>query len=373
MIQVFRPAMGDEEVEAVEEVIRSGWIGLGPKTEEFEEQFANRVGTNHAVGMNSATAALHLALKLLDVGPGDEVIVPTMTFVSTAHVAAYLGATPVFADVEWGTMNLSLEDVEEKIGPETAAIIPVHYGGRPVDMDALSDLAGDIPIIEDCAHAAGSTFRGEPVGSIGDMGCFSFHAVKNLAMGDGGALVLDDDERAARAERLRWLGIGESTWGRTEPGKSYRQQYSVPEIGYKYHMNDVAASLGLVQLSKLEEMNARRQEIVNAYFDGLSDIERIELPPRNDHDYQSVWHIFHLKAERRDELVAHLEDNDIATGIHYTPIHKYECYGEQPSLPVAEELGRYIVTIPLHPRLTDEDVQRVIQEIRRFYGYPTSS
>lgn len=373
MIQVFRPDMGDEEIDAVAEVIRSGWIGLGPRTEEFEERFANRIGTEHAVGLNSATAALKLALKLLDVGPGDEVIVPTMTFVSTAHVARYHGATPVFADVEWETMNISLEDVERKLGPDTAAVVPVHYGGRPVDMEALSDVTDDVPIIEDCAHAAGSTYRGEPVGGIGDIGCFSFHAVKNLAMGDGGALVLDDDEMASRAERLRWLGIGESTWGRTEPGKSYRQQYRVPEIGYKCHMNDIAASLGLVQLSKLDEMNARRREIVDAYFDGLADVEQLELPPRDDEHSRSSWHIFHVKAENRDELVAHLDENDIATGIHYTPIHTYECYGEQPSLPVAEELSRYIVTLPLHPRLSDEDVERVIGEIRRFYGSPTSS
>ncbi len=187
MIQVFKPSMTQEEIDAVAEVLRSGWIGLGPKTAEFEEKFAAFVGTTYAVAVNSCTAALNLALKLLDVNHGHEVIVPTMTFVSTAHCVAYRLAMPIFADVDPHTLAIDLEDVRRKITSRTRAIIPVHYSGRPIDLDALKEIAGEIPIIEDCAHATGARYKGRSVGSIGDIGCFSFHAVKNLAMGDGGA------------------------------------------------------------------------------------------------------------------------------------------------------------------------------------------
>jgi len=221
MIQVFRPSMGQEEIDAVAEVIRSGWIGLGPKTAQFETEFAQYVGADHAVGVNSCTAALDLAIKLLGVNHGHEVIVPTMTFVSTAHVVAYNLATPVFADVDPRTLAIDLDDVRRKITARTRAIIPVHYSGRPVDLDALKEVAGGIPIIEDCAHATGARYRGRHVGSIGDIGCFSFHAVKNLAMGDGGALCVNNAQWAQRAKRLRWLGIDKGTWDRTSADKAY--------------------------------------------------------------------------------------------------------------------------------------------------------
>ena len=244
--------MTQEEIDAVAEVLRSGWIGLGPKTAEFEKKFAEFVGTTYAVAVNSCTAALDLALKLLDVNHGHEVIVPTMTFVSTAHCVAYRLAMPVFADVDPHTLSLDLEDVRRKITSRTRAIIPVHYSGRPIDLDALKEIAGGIPIIEDCAHATGARYKGRSVGSIGDIGCFSFHAVKNLAMGDGGALTLNNEPWMQRSKRLRWLGIDKGTWDRTATDKSYWWQYFVDEIGLKCHLNDIAAAIGLVQLRRLE-------------------------------------------------------------------------------------------------------------------------
>jgi perosamine synthetase len=359
--------MDQEEIDAVAEVIRSGWIGLGPRTAEFERLFAGFCDVKYAVGVNSATAALDLAMRLLRISEGDEVIVPTMTFVSTAHVVKYNLARPVFADVDPVTMNIDLDDVKRKITGRTRAIIPVHYGGRPVDMDRLREIAGNIPIVADCAHAAGARYKGRPVGGLADIGCFSFHAVKNLAMGDGGALALNASAWYERAKRLRWLGIDKGTWDRTELDRSYWWQYQVDEMGLKCHMNDIAAAIGLVQLKKLPRLNHRRKEITAMYFEGLSNTAQVELPPSDDEIYQSSWHIFHIKCEDRDDLSAFLKRNSVSTGVHYTPIHTYRCYNDRTHLKNAEALQSRILTLPLYPDLTDSEVEYVVSKIIEFY------
>jgi perosamine synthetase len=367
VIHVFKPSMTEEEIDAVAEVLRSGWIGLGPKTAQFEEKFAQFVGTQYAVAVNSCTAALDLALKLLEVNHGHEVIVPTMSFVSTAHCVAYRLAMPVFADVDPHTLAIDLEDVRRKITRRTRAIIPVHYSGRPIDLDALKEIAGGIPIIEDCAHATGARYRGRSVGSIGDIGCFSFHAVKNLAMGDGGALTLNDAQWMERCKRLRWLGIDKGTWDRTVIDKSYWWQYFVDEIGLKCHLNDIAAAIGLVQLRRLEAMNARRREIARRYTEAFSPYDFIETPVGDDDVYQSSWHIYCLKTPNRDDLSMYLQSRGIATGVHYTPIHLYSCYGNTPNLPRAEEVFKRIVSLPMYPDMTDADIQQVIDAVVEYY------
>ena len=366
MIQLFKPYMDDREIEAVAEVIRSGWIGLGPRTAEFEKRFAEYIGVSRVVGLNSCTAALDLAIKLLGINHGDEVIVPTMTFVSTAHAVAYNLASPVFADVDERTLSIDPTDVARKISFRTKAIIPVHYAGRPVDMDRLREAADGIPIIEDAAHACGAEYKGKRCGSLGDLACFSFHAVKNLATGDGGALSMNDVTLAERAKRLRWLGINRGTWDRTGADRSYWWQYFVDEIGLKSHMNDIAAAIGLVQLEKLPAGNARRSAIAERYTAGLQGLSWLQTPPMDTADYRSSWHIYCIQCQQRDDLNVYLQERGIGTGVHYKPIHTYHCYGNIPSLPAAERVYQKILSLPMHPGLSDQDVDYVIDSIRSF-------
>jgi perosamine synthetase len=360
--------MDEQEIEAVAEVLRSGWIGLGPKTAEFERNFASFLGAPYAVGLNSATAALDMSVLLLNINHGDEVIVPTMTFVSTAHAVAYNLATPIFADVDADTLLIDIDDVAHKITPRTKAIIAVHYGGRPVDMDRLRQVAAGIPLIEDAAHACGSEYKGRKAGTLGDLACFSFHAVKNLSTGDGGALVTCDPALMERAKRLRWLGIDRGTWDRTGTDRSYWWQYCVDEIGLKCHMNDIAAAIGLVQLRKLPSSNARRRQIAEMYTAGLQGLPWLKTPPMDTPDSQSAWHIYCVQVEDRDDLNVYLQEKEIGTGVHYRPIHQYACYGNRPVLPVAERIFERILSLPMHPGLTDEDVVYTIDSIRSFHS-----
>ena len=366
MIPVFRPSMGQEECDAVAAILKSGWIGLGPKTAEFESKFAEYIGAPYAVGLNSATAALDLATLLAGVGPGDEVIVPTITFVSTAHAVMYRGARCIFADVDRETLNISFADVERKVSSKTKAVIPVHYGGRPVDVRRLQQIVGDrVAIIEDCAHACGASYYGKHVGSEGNLSCFSFHAVKNLAMGDGGALVSHREKDYDRAKRLRWLGIDKDTWTRSDTNRKYWWQYAVVEVGYKCHMNDIAAAIGIVQLKKLDTMNARRREIVRMYTESLRNV--VETPPDDTPEFRSAWHVYCIKCKKRDDLAGYLQTQGISTGVHYYPIHLYDtCYGTQPELPIAETEIKRILSLPIYPDMTDDDVQQVVDQIKKF-------
>jgi perosamine synthetase len=370
VIQLFKPDIGAEEVAAITEVLQSGWIGLGPKTAEFEREFASFVGAPYAVGLNSGTAALHLSLILADVGPGDEVIVPSLTFVSSVAAVRYVGATPVFADVDPDTLCVSPEDVASKLSHKTKAIIPVHYGGHPCDMDELSALARGkgITVVEDAAHACGAQYKGRRVGTLTDLTCFSFHAVKNLTTGEGGAITLSDARWDRRLRSLRWMGINRDTWDRSNHNGTYAWQYSIDELGYKCHMSDLAAALGLVQLRRLNALNQRRLEIVRLYNNGLADLPWVQLPVERD-TVRSAWHLYAIRLSRRDELIAHLKANGVAPGVHYYPIHMYKfCQPWHTALPVTEREWPRLLSLPLHPRLTDDDVLRIIELLRRFDG-----
>jgi len=360
--------MENEEAKEVAKILKSGWIGLGPKTKEFEEKFAKFVGAKYAVGVNSCTAALHLALKVMDV-EGGEVITTPMTFISTNHAILYNNAVPVFADIEKDTLNMRIDEIEKLVTDKTKAILVVHYGGHPCDMNPILEIAKKrrIKVIEDAAHACGAEYREKKIGSIGDATCFSFHAVKNMATGDGGMITIHSQDIASRLRKLSWLGISKGTWDRSE-GKSYSWEYNVEEIGFKYHMNDITAALGLVQLTKLEKTNQRRKEIVKKYNEDFSDIEWIETPVEKEYA-KSACHNYVIKIlnRRRNELISYLADNGISAGVHYVPNHLYRIYKPYyRRLPVTEKVWKKLVTLPLFPDLKDEEIELIIRLVRRF-------
>lgn len=371
MIPVFRPSVGEEELEAIREVLESGWLGLGPKTTLFEDRFKEYIGIEYAVGLNSCTAALHLALKVLEIGEGDEVLVPSLTFVSTIHAVLYNQAIPVFVDVEEDTLTMSMEDIERKITPKTRAILPVDYAGHPCDLDPILNIAQDkgIYVVEDAAHACGSEYKGRKIGAISDLTCFSFHAVKNLTTGEGGMITTSSEEIDKHLRKLRWVGINKDTWIRSLPSKkpSYAWQYSVEELGFKYHMSDINAAIGLIQLKKLDLMNERRHKIYEIYNQNLDDLGEVITPVEKDYA-KSAHHIYALKAERRDELVSHLKENDIAPGVHYFPCHLHPFYKNfKAEVPVTERAWESLISLPMYPDLSEDEIERVVQGVRSFY------
>jgi len=368
MIPVFKPSFGNEELEALKEPFKTGWIGLGPKTKEFEEKFAKYIGTSYAVGMNSCTAALHLALKVMDI-EGKEVITTPMTFISTNHAILYNGGVPVFCDIEDDTLNIDSLKIENLITDRTAAIIVVHYGGHACDMDKVLEIAKkyDLKVIEDCAHACGGEYKGKKLGSIGDISCFSFHAVKNLATGEGGMVNTDDSEVAGHLRKLRWLGISADTFSREEKDtKKYSWYYEVEDLGFKYHMHDITAALGLVQLKKLDKMNKRREEIVKRYNLGLKDLSWLEVPVVKDYAKPS-YHNYVIKTEYRDRLNEYLKAKGISTGVHYVPNHHFKMYKKfKADTPTCDDVWKTLLTLPLFPDLSDTEADIIIREIRKF-------
>jgi perosamine synthetase len=342
-IPLLQPSITDAEIEAVTKVLRSRWWGQGRVVEQFERELADRYEYAHCVTTNSATAALHLALHVLGIGSGSEVILPALTFVSTGLAVLYTGAKPILADVYPDTLCLDWNDALSKVSEKTCAIMPVDYAGFPAWTNDKPYITA-IPIVQDAAHSCGG--RG-----YGDLVCLSFHPVKNLATGDGGAILTNDADQAERLRSLRWCGIDRSTWERSE--KRYGWDYDISEMGFKYHWNDIQAAIGLVQLGRLDAMNERRREIAEKYCEELCGV--VELP---HYVLGHTRHLFPIRvdAEQRDLLIDYLLSKDISAGVHYKPLSHYPMFDGY--VPVTEREWRRLVSLPIFPDMLLEFVHR---------------
>lgn len=368
-IPLFKPSYDKRELNALREPFKTGWIGLGPKTKQFEDEFAKYVGSKYAVALNSATSALHLALSLFNI-KGREVITTPMTFVSTNHAILYEGGIPVFCDIEPDTLNIDPNKIEALITKKTAGIVCVDYGGHPCDLDKIKKIAKKhkLFVLEDAAHSCGAKYKGKTVGSIADITSFSFHAVKNLATGDGGMLTFNNSDWDNVLRKRRWLGINKSTFDRNITKEGYHWYYEVEELGFKYHMNDINASLGLVQLEKLDENNKKRREIAKKYNDAFGGINWIETPVAKKYAY-SATHNYAIKVDKsiRNKLVAHLLSKGISAGVHYIPNHLYKMYKKYyKKLPIAEEVWKKVVLLPMFPDLKENQIKYIIKQVRQF-------
>ena len=367
------PVIGDDEIEEVVATLRSGWIGTGPRCWRFETQIAEYVAAANAITASSCTAALHLALLAAGVGPGDEVIVPSMTFAATSNVVEHVGAIPRFVDVDPRTLNIDTAALEAAITPATRAVIPVHFGGLPCDMDEITQIARHhgIIVIEDAAHAIGAEYRGRMIGSISDFTCFSFYPNKNMTTGEGGAVCTDREEFVERLKVLRLHGLSADAWRRFASKRLILSEAVVP--GYKYNMTDLQAALGIHQLRRLPEFLERREQIAAFYDDAISDAWglRRQFRPLVGSGSRHALHLYVLMLDMaefrvsRNEIVEALLAENIGAAIHYRALHMQPFYANKydfkPSdYPVAAEIGESILTLPCSPGMSDMDAESVV-------------
>jgi dTDP-4-amino-4,6-dideoxygalactose transaminase len=372
-----RPSIGAIEEGAVLEVLRSGWLTTGPRTKALEKRFSIFRGCAHAVGVNSCTAALHLCLLCLGVGPGDEVVTSPITFASTANVIVHCGATPVFCDVIDDTLNMDPEQLERVLTRRAKAIIAVHFAGHPCDMDEIGAVASrhGVPVIEDAAHAVEAEYRGRPTGSLGAAAAFSFYATKNITSGEGGMLTTNDAELADRAGLLALHGISRDAWKRY--GDQGYQHWEIVAPGYKYNMYDLQAALVDVQLDQVDSFWQRRKALAEAYDEAFS--ENAALRPLVPRDYvKASYHLYVVRVSSaagltRDEFMTAVQAQGIGLGVHFRAVHLHpyyrETFGFRPGMfPVAEAAGDAVVSLPLYPGLTDCELERVVRACEAALG-----
>jgi UDP-4-amino-4-deoxy-L-arabinose-oxoglutarate aminotransferase len=369
-----KPSISEEEIAAVAQVLRSGWITTGPKTSEFEESFARYCGAGAGVALCSATAGMHLLLKALNIGPGDEVITPSMTWVSTVNMIVLCGATPVFADIDRHNLMVTAAHIEPCITERTRLIVPVHFAGAAADMDPIRRLCAEksITLAEDAAHAAGTEYKGEKIGANGTS-IFSFHPIKNITTGEGGMFCSDDAGLLDAIRRLKFHGLGVDAYDRKSQGRS--PQAEVLEPGYKYNLTDIASVLGLGQLKRLDDFIARRAKLAARYHQLLAGVDEILPLAVPDYDMRHAWHLFivRLDTERagmsRNSFMEELKKKNIGTGIHFLAAHTQKYYRESRkdllgALPDTEWNSERICSLPLFPAMTEEDVKDVVQAVK---------
>lgn len=369
-----QPLLGEEEEREVIDTLRSGWITTGPKTKRFEAEFAEFTGADCAIAVNSCTAALHLALAALDIGPGDEVITTPITFAATVNVIEHQGATPVFVDVEPDTLNIDATKIEERITSRTKAIIPVHFAGHPCDMDEISRLAVKygLAVIEDAAHAVEAEYKGRRIGSISEMTAFSFYATKNITTGEGGMLTLCNSSLEDKIRVLSLHGISKDAWKRYSD-EGYKH-WEIIYPGYKYNMFDIQAALGLCQLKKIEAFWQKRRDIVDFYNDAFADVAEIKTLAIGQH-IKHAYHIYVvvIKSElldmNRDVIMNEIQAKNIGIGIHFRAVHLHPYYRAkyphlEGTLPHAEYASERVISLPLYPKMSLDDARDVISVVR---------
>lgn len=370
------PHIQEADVAEVVDTMRSGWLGTGPKVARFEADFARYKGVppNRAAAVSSCSAALHISMIAAGVGPGDEVITTPLTFCATVNAIIHSGAVPVLADIDPVTMNIDPGEIERKLGPRTRAIIPVHFAGRPCEMDAIVQIAQrhGLAVIEDCAHAIETRYHGRPAGTIGDFGCFSFYVTKNVITGEGGMIIARGADEIARAKVLALHGMSQDAWHRYSD-EGYRHYYVV-ECGFKYNMMDIQAAIGIHQLARVEENWRRRREIWANYQDAFADLPVVR-PAEPADDTRHAYHLYTLRIDAqasgvtRDRFLVAMTARNIGVGVHYLSIPEHPYYRERygwrvEDYPHAMRVGRETVSLPLSPRLSDQDVADVVSAVK---------
>jgi UDP-4-amino-4-deoxy-L-arabinose-oxoglutarate aminotransferase len=369
-----KPCISDDDVRSVSEVLRSGWITTGPKTTEFEMRFCEYTGAAHSVALSSATAGMHLLLKALGIGPGDEVVTPSMTWVSTVNLIVLAGATPVFADIDKDTLMATPESIEPRITERTKLIVPVHFAGASADLSPIRKIAADhhIFLAEDAAHALGTQYNKENIGAKGTS-IFSFHPIKNITTGEGGMFCTNNTALADLIKSLKFHGLGVDAYDRDTLGRAPQAEVLMP--GYKYNMTDISAVLGIKQLARIEQFNKKRAKLAGIYHDLLSEIDEVLPLSEPSYDYRHSWHLFIVRLDTekagisRDQFMRELKERNIGTGLHFRAVHVQKYYREKMnikpgSLPNTEWNSDRICSLPLFPDMTEGDVKDVVDAIK---------